>query len=177
MTPSNELRLGPCGGAKASRSRCCGLWRPPPAAGFLSSRPSRRRRSPAVKTPEHGRAARLGGSGGAAIPHQNPPLSAPATALGGCPDRHGEDDADAAAGLRAGVAGAAQLRGRGPLRPRQVPRPRRRPPRLHHTEGAPLLASSSLFLKELSSSLFSFKFLLGRLFSAIYLRTCLKTAM
>ena len=54
MTPSNELRLGPCGGAKASRSRCCGLWRPPPAAGFLSSRPSRRRRSPAVKTPEHG---------------------------------------------------------------------------------------------------------------------------
>ena len=104
----------------------------------------------------------------------------------GCPDRHGEDDDDAAAGLRAGVAGAAQLRGRGPLRPRQVPRPRRRPPRLHHTEGGAHLFSlppspgswkncrqHNLKLNCVSS-LFSLKFLFGRLFSV---RTCLKIAM
>jgi len=48
------------------------------------------------------------------------PLPLPLSGLGkasSCLDRHGEDDDDAAAGLRAGVAGAAQLRRLCPLRP------------------------------------------------------------
>jgi hypothetical protein len=148
--------------------------RPPAAAGFLSSRPSRRRRSPPVKTPEHGSSTPRQQRRGDPSP-EPAPLRSP-TSLVGCPDRHGEDDDDAEAGLRAGVAGAAQLRGRGPVRPRQVPRPRRRPPRLHHTEGAAHLFSLLPPVPEricpqhnlklnCISSLFSFKFLFGRLFS------------
>lgn len=55
-------------------------------------------------------------------------------------DRHGfDDDDDAEAGVRGGGACAAELRGRVQLRPRQVPRRPRRPPRLHRPEGARLL--------------------------------------
>uniref|UniRef100_A0A0E0FIQ2 Uncharacterized protein n=1 Tax=Oryza nivara TaxID=4536 RepID=A0A0E0FIQ2_ORYNI len=50
-------------------------------------------------------------------------------------DRHGfDDDDDAEAGVRGGGACAAELRGRVQLRPRQVPRRPRRPPRLHRPE-------------------------------------------
>lgn len=80
--------------------------RRPPLVSFFSPKP-RRRRLPAP--PCKGLAAR-----------EPPVLPLPLSGLGkasSCLDRHGEDDADAAAGLRAGVAGAAQLRRLGPLRP------------------------------------------------------------
>jgi hypothetical protein len=65
--------------------------------------------------------------------------------------RHGDDDA--AAGLRAGGAGPAQLRRRVPLPPRQVPRTPRRAPRLHRSQGAACLASLPSFFVFISSTL------------------------
>lgn len=91
---------------KTARERAFRLrshQRPPTAAGFLSSRPSRAAGAVLCK----GLAAR-----------ERPAL--PLSGLGkasSCLDRHGEDDDDGAAGLRGGVAGAAQLRRLGPLRP------------------------------------------------------------
>ncbi|OEL30168.1 hypothetical protein BAE44_0008812, partial [Dichanthelium oligosanthes] len=69
--------------------------------------------------------------------------------------------------LRAGVTGAAQLRGRGPLRPRQVSLPRRRPPRLHRPEGAAAEFSSTLPKANCISSRFSFKLFWKTIFGHI----------
>uniref|UniRef100_A0A0E0MTA4 Uncharacterized protein n=1 Tax=Oryza rufipogon TaxID=4529 RepID=A0A0E0MTA4_ORYRU len=121
--------------------------RRPPLVSFLSSRRRRRRRtSPAAvcSAPE----IRPGGAIGKqtlgilyclslslSLRRTCSVLRFPRLWLVGGLDRHGfDDDDDAEAGVRGGGACAAELRGRVQLRPRQVPRRPRRPPRLHRPE-------------------------------------------